>query len=255
MRRNGMIDPSSGVISRRQAVRLCGGLSVGIVCPMLLSACYRHLPSYRYRLSVVVETPCGIKSGSSVIEIGSTDKGRGFPGPEAGGIDTDIAGEAVPIEISTETMLFMLLTQPGHNEFAGALLWYLNPDIPIEETTESRLNALKRRTYAMPLPYMRAPVPPEREDQRLWPTFVTFRNRADPTSVVEVDPLNPAALLGSGVRIKSVTAQITSDEVDRKISKFLPWIYDRRGYLSGENTELVQSTKLSDHLNAGSFTR
>lgn len=231
------------------AVAVLAGVAV-------LSGCYRALPTYRYRLTVDVETPDGPRSGSSVIEIRTTDKGRGFPGPEAGGVDQSIKGEAVPVEIAPGVTLFALLTQRGEEQWAAYLMPRLNRDRDKIEPLEDWLNALKRRTDPMVLPFMRPPRPPEKGDRRLWPMLVTFRNNADPRSVLEVDPNDAVATLGHGVKITRITAQITADPVTHQMKKYLPWIDDKRiGVLSGNSTIQVNSDNIYDWMSKSSFIR
>lgn len=61
-----------------------------------------------------------------------------------------------------------------------------------------------------------------RED---YPMLVTFRDRLDPTSVVEVDPADAAASLGPGYSIRRITVSVTDDPItDGEVAKWLPWL-------------------------------
>jgi len=222
----------------------------------LLSGCDRPLPTYRYKLTVEVETPSGLKHGSSVIEVRSTDKGRGFPGPEAGGIDSSVIGEAVPIELSNGVIVFALLERPFDYDYAAGVMTTLNKDIRGRLSYSEFLTRLKQRREALSVPREIDNPNPAKPPIANWPMMVTFRNRSDPSSVIEVDPEKPQAILGRGVRIKNITAQVTNDAVDHKIANYLPWINTKgSSYLNGASSERVQDSSVAAHLTRSSFVR
>lgn len=43
-------------------------IPVALLCGLLLGGCERTISTHRYRLTLEVDTPAGLKSGSSVIE-------------------------------------------------------------------------------------------------------------------------------------------------------------------------------------------
>ena len=79
-------------------VRPIRRIALAAAALLLVPACGEQLPTYRYRMTVEVETPEGLRTGSSVIEV-RTRQGPGFPGPEAAGIATDVRGEAVAVVV------------------------------------------------------------------------------------------------------------------------------------------------------------
>lgn len=73
------------------------------------------------------------------------------------------------------------------------------------------------------------PVPREvegigREMVDNYPYLVTFKDIADPTSVVRVDPDDLAASFGAGYRLKAITVQVTDEPVTVGIVKKLGWL-------------------------------
>ena len=78
----------------------------------LLTGCDRMAPRFepiRYRLEAQVETPSGVKSGFSVIEV-TTDKSlRSF----------QVRGEAAAVDIAPGQTLFVLLRSPQTVDWAG----------------------------------------------------------------------------------------------------------------------------------------
>ena len=74
-----------------------------------LSACNPFHPSatIRYRMMVEVDTPQGLKTGSSVIE---TIFKKGSKMGDAGGISYHYRGEAVAVDLPGGKMLFVLMS-------------------------------------------------------------------------------------------------------------------------------------------------
>lgn len=81
------------------------------VLVLLLSTCGVFDPlfdkSYRFRMTVEVDTPDGLKTGSSVYEV--TAEGRWSPLPETQSSFLGERGEAVAVEIAPGRTLFALL--------------------------------------------------------------------------------------------------------------------------------------------------
>ena len=69
------------------------------------------LPDYRYRLTVEVDTPQGLRTGSSVIQVASSVSGPYALRP--GVVSTQVKGEAVAVDLPGGKVLFALLSKPG----------------------------------------------------------------------------------------------------------------------------------------------
>ena len=57
-----------------------------------------------------------------------------------------------------------------------------------------------------------------------YPYFVRFKDIKDPKSVEQVDPDNLAKSFGTGVKLKSLTVQMTDEPVTVGIEKRLGWL-------------------------------
>ncbi len=191
-----------------------------------LPGCGRRLPTYRYRMTVEVETPEGLKTGSSVIEVRTTNS-PAFPGPEAGGTRTRVKGEAVIVDLGEAGLLFALLRgQSGDVDAAGfyaadTLLGIRMNTGSAEDRREKirRLMAVERKGEIRPNRY---------------PMLVRFRDIDDPTTVERVDPDNLAASFGEGYRLRRITVAITDDRVSEGIEERLDWLGTTvTGYLDG----------------------
>lgn len=76
---------------------------------VLLLGCAEPLPAYRYKITVEIDTPKGVPASPAVREVRSFNQGEGFPGPEAGGVRKEIAGEAVALDLPNGETQFALL--------------------------------------------------------------------------------------------------------------------------------------------------
>jgi hypothetical protein len=216
--------------------------------PFLLSGCGSRIPTYRYRMTVEVNTPEGVREGSTVIEV-KTSKGPGFPGPEAAQISTEARGEAVAVDLGKRGFLFAVLNAPFDHPDAGGFAWALLPNLPNKgsgiEAIRARYDALKNVRGSVEL------------QPNSYPLLVTFGDLRRPDTVAEVDPQNLESTFGTGVHLQSIRVEITDDAPVKKIKDLLPWW---REYLDkhfdGSSTVMEEASKkdIAAHLSAGSFS-
>lgn len=170
--------------------------------------------SYRYRITVEVESPNGIVRGSSVHEETATLTSLRIG--DSTGKGAILRGEAVMVELADGPLFVLLVLPHAKGSLAGAVTVALDPAAAGPER-DDYFNAV--RGLGGWFGSARAELP--RED---WPLMVRFRDLDDPTSVERVDPANLAAQFGPGVRLKRILLETTSDEVTTGIEKRLAWI-------------------------------
>jgi hypothetical protein len=163
--------------------------------------------SWRYKMTVTVETPEGIKIGSAVREV--TVK-RGIALTPQMTADIEVKGEAVAIDLEKRGVLFMI----SNGDYAGNILFKMFPG--------------KDKKGKVVLP-------PE-----LYAPFVRFRDLGDPKTIENIrasnemedakkqHPRRPLIAFedafGMGVSVKEVTMEITSEPITWGIEKYLPWV-------------------------------
>jgi hypothetical protein len=190
-------------MTRRGVIGLLAGAAT-----LLLAGCGSR-ETIRYKLTVEVETPEGVKSGHSVNEViwtrsGSVEKAL-FGGLAGGGFQ--VKGEAVAVDLPNGQTLFVLLRSPASEEWAG----WVSHDVPKDGSA--------------------APVP--RKDNMgndNIPYFVRFKDIADPKSVEQVDADDLAKSFGRGYRLKALTLQRTSEPVTTGIGRLLPSYASESGF-------------------------
>ncbi|NMW32944.1 hypothetical protein HKD42_12810, partial [Altererythrobacter sp. RZ02] len=85
-------------------------------------------PDYRYRLTVEVETPEGLKSGSSVIEVQTNIAGE-YSIPTPGRVSQRLRGEAVTVDLDDGQVLFALLRSDSEADWAKQVMFLLTPSV------------------------------------------------------------------------------------------------------------------------------
>ena len=167
-----------------------------------------------YSITVEIETPEGIKTGSAVRRI--VAKKSYHMGFASEVITSRVHGEAVPVDLDGRDIVFLLATSVDlKNVFYQGKS--MNPDQELEF-------------------YRGLKVGDKAELKTRLPTLVTFTDMDDPKSVRLVqgyrfnvktqksDPVDDfEELFGKGVSLKSVLVEITNDDVTwGQVDKYLP---------------------------------
>jgi len=173
---------------------------------------------YRYKMTVEVNTPDGVKTGYAVREISIRTPP---PIPMLGEHRTGfgVRGEAVIVEIAPDKILFALVSgADGQYEFGGRHVSFLFSELaPNSPDAIIELWPVK--------PVTRRP----KLDNPL-PALVTFKDLRDPMSLTRLDANDLASAFGHGVALKEVTIQRTDAPVTEEIEKHINWLDDLERY-------------------------
>jgi hypothetical protein len=185
-------------------------------------------PDYRYRLTVEVDTPKGVKTGSSVIAV---EQAQVRPGsnPASIGLDRRVRGEAVAVDLPGGQTLFALLRSDNNVDWASYVFVYLAVDQSAENAADIARKVLEVEGVRT-LPRMWPPVA-HLDERSAYPMFVTFTDLADPTSVARVDPDDLTASFGGPTSLRRITVQLTEDPVTSGIEERLKWLVATQGTL------------------------
>jgi hypothetical protein len=174
-----------------------------------------------FRLTLVVDTPEGERSGSSVVQI--KIRFPGFLMEAVGSITTAVLGEATMVDLGPRGLLFALLVSEKELASGGTGPYplpfrsddyrgkYPNNDGSNAQTASffDELNRVKPKAEIL---------------LNDLPMLVRFRDPKDQTSIERVDPSDLSASFGSGVKLKRATVEITDDPVTKTIEIALPWV-------------------------------
>ena len=174
--------------------------------------------SYRFRMTVEVETPLGLRTGSGVYEV-SARKLIALTSEEAEG-SAGARGEATVVDLAGGPIFVLLKNddagQPLHARVTAALA----PEARIRNVEDYVATVGKLGGW---FGGAKAELP--RAD---WPLMVRFRDIDDPKSVEKVDP--------EAIGVKRIMVETTSDDVATGIEKRLGWLGDRGRIVSGPTT-------------------
>lgn len=196
--------------------------------------------SWRYRITVNVETPEGMKSGSAVREVRVSDIASYLR--IVGGLpEIKVKGEAVVVDLGKRGILFAVMNgHVGHEGDAYRNVFDAFP-YPGPRGALSRYGI----RYYDHLKEGFAYLAPEK-----YPKMVMFRDLENPMTAELVYGVQPRDRrddarnfvgiaynitdqfedkFGEGVKIKNVAMEMVRDPVTRKIDQYLPWLPDYFG--------------------------
>lgn len=194
---------------------------LGGATSLVLGGCgpFGGVAAYRFRMTVEVETPQGLKAGSSVYEVvAERNSTRLLTEERAGGVTT--RGQATVVDLHGSP-LFVLMKMPRAGDGLGAIATYaLSP-----ETPRGGIDNFLRTVEGLGGWFGGAKADLPRDD---WPIMVQFRDINVPSSVEEIRP--------EDFGVKRILLETTSDDVTSGIEKTLTWLGDRGMVVSGPKT-------------------
>lgn len=208
--------------------------------------------TWRYEMTVIVETPEGLKEGSAVREVSNSASNiKLFDLPDTGN-PAEFRGESVIIDLGERGLMFAVLGIDPYREFYYGFGKY------------SGASTVKGIRFFNNIPigkeFVLAP--------QFYPKMVKFENINDPKSVTlayetgngfgKREENNIEKLFGADVRIKEIRMKKVQDQITNNVNQYLPWMKNLRknGARLNANTSIAISTnELSDNLGPGSFSR
>ncbi len=214
----------------KKGLMICGGVVLLLVLAAGLWKQEFPSASWRYKITVEVETPEGIKTGSVVRETqASTDVRVG----DVGGGSAGTIGEAVVVDLGKRQYLVGLLPEGDDLSLA------MGGPPPGTREGMAYYSHLKEGKASLMM-------------KGALPHFVTFKNPDDPMTVENVDGQDLAKTFGDGVTLKDVTIEITDAPMTwGPLNTYLPWLEGLKGaYLNGSH---FGSRDVPLGLHAGNF--
>ena len=222
---------------------------IGLVIVALVGFWLTKYPigTWHYKMTVAIQTPEGVKTGSAVREVYVKS------GP---GLFTDstpkvtIKGEAVVIDLGPRGLIFALLRgdKMGVDYGQNVFLRTIGPNEGAGSTTPEGVRYFNSLPVGTSLDLT--------DNAQRLPMLVRFKDINDPKSVERVDPSNLAAIYGEGVSLKSVTIEITDEPITTGIEKYLSWLggyYDKM--FDGQRFEIATATnRFANSTNSGDFS-
>jgi len=180
-------------------------------------------PDHKYRLTMKVETPAGVRAASAIL---SVRPNRSYGGTGTGSSFPQTSGDALVLDLGEGRNLVVLLAygDDGANFDDASFL-----PARLLGATDRRISFRNVKEFAgapaLPVP------PPQR------PVFVSFANLADPKTARRVDTGDLEATFGKGYRLRDFSLGIVAngfwpidfggalgEPVTRGIEQKLPWL-------------------------------
>ena len=200
--------------------------SAAVGSALLLLGCSQFEPSetLRYRITVEVETPKGLRTGSSVWEYKITDVKFGFTP-----LSHDYRGEAVAVDLPNGQTLFALLKSgDGLPDYPANVIRQRLIQTPAykadwEHAFLTVFPEWRARGESWVLPAELPPFSEGKSPRSGYPLLVTFRDLVDPASAKRVNPGDLRAVFGEGYRLKAISITVTDEPVTKGVVRRQEW--------------------------------
>lgn len=187
--------------------------------------------AHRFRLTVEVETPDGLRSASSVVEVERKRIRLPVPGGRYAHL---VRGEAVYVDLGLGRNVVAVLAHGDNAEDVDRInsFWVeAYGRYKYDEDVWSGRKALRGAVELRP---------------PLIPTLVTFADRLDPGTVQVVRPGEFEAVFGPGFRFRRATLEVVPESVPVTtgvIERRLPWLVGMRTNLAGTRTAFTNDIR------------
>ena len=212
-----------------------------LLAALMLGGCWNDYV-WRQKQTVEVETPEGVKSGSSTVKVAWRDGIGLLPDPPS--FTNRIRGEATVVDLGNDQYLFALLGG------AERLAMRVFSDERLPDGTDALVPFAKK---------VLAQKGKSRQiEEEHYPLLVTFTDINDPTTVQRVDPDDLQASFGRGVRLKRITLAITDELVSEgNVGAVLGWLSTVGDeMLDGNRISTIKArNRLANDLTRLDFTR
>ncbi len=195
--------------------------------------------TYRYRMTVEVDTPEGVKSGSSVIEVKTIQRHEGLKQLFGKAASSTFKGEAPIVHLSDNRYLIALLHSDSNWNYAKGIIPYTFPMSgrkgsfnyysPVNKSIEYYKNLGNNLKGNIP------------SDQL--PILVVLNN-INNSEVQIIEPNELASIFGEGVSLRRILLEITNDPVTWILNNKLNWLSEGKmktalKYKNGNKKELT----------------
>ena len=222
-------------------------LTLALVAVAAVAAAYAwiaHMPSkeaHRFRLTIEVDTPRGLRTGSSVVEVEREEGRWPVPGPRH---TFRVRGEAVFVDLGGGRNLVAIFAHGENAEDVDRIITLWVEAYGHHRWDEDVWTGRRELRGVVKLE------PP------LVPTLVTFADPLDPNTVRFVRPGEFEEVFGPGFRSRRATLEmvpasvpVTSGIIERR----LPWLVGMTTNLAG--TRFRSTNDIRERLNPRRFKR
>jgi hypothetical protein len=192
-----------------------GILVVGVVAAFALSEVIKpEVFTWRYKITVEIETPEGIKSGSAVRELRVLKNNREIT-PQVPPYNFEVVGEAVVVDMGERGTLFGLIGSRA--DLLGTFDDKFQSHPPSFRSMTTSLDYEAELELGITRPF----------ERDIW--FVAFEDIEDPQSIFTIKPEDFESFFGKGVKLKNKYITIVDEPISYgRVEQFLNWINFKR---------------------------
>ena len=215
-------EPDDGMSGR--VTRNIVGLVVIVLALLLVKSCFFPTRTHRpLRVTAEIDTPMGLRTGSSVIDFVYETVPKWLPGSL--GFSRQLVGEAPVVDLGGGRFLIVLLHDQHWNRDVATLL----------DARRRHEDGTVKETWL--------------------PMLVTFTDPSDATSIVEVSPKDLASAFGPGYALRRIVAEPSTDRPSFGGLKQIPAVRDRILHGSAEGPIAPNPTMYASTMTARQLTR
>ena len=202
-------------------------ITIGVLCGLaVLWSIFYPWGTWRYKMTVVVETPEGLKTGSVVREV-SVGSEPAFLGTSGGG-SASAKGEAVVVDLGKRGKLFVLNDYPYVESSMYRIFWDAFPiaegRIALTPKGIRYYRSLKNKKAILSADYNLLMVTFMDLTKPETVTVVRAQHVKNDNKIYIIDQFQKN--FGTGVRLKEIILETTEEPVTWQIDKTLPWIFN-----------------------------
>ncbi|NQZ14604.1 MAG: hypothetical protein HRT94_07260 [Alphaproteobacteria bacterium] len=151
--------------------------------------------TWRYKITIEIDTPEGVKSGSVIREVSNSASNTGMGFSESTK-PAKVSGEAVVVDLGEKGKLFALINWRSYTEFSEVFVYRETNGIP---------DAIRF--------YKNVPAGSKGEltNKMFWPEMVRFRDISDAKSIEAVNKKDISKTYGDGYAIKRIIIEATNE--------------------------------------------
>jgi|JI10StandDraft_1071094.scaffolds.fasta_scaffold10247_5 hypothetical protein len=170
---------------------------------------------WRYKMTVSVETPEGLKTGSAVREVSVKFEPRAGYKPHPYHVTTKVKGEAVVVDLGERGVLFALIDPDDYRfvfeAFPGP------PGLTLEGAEFYSSLVAGQKNLLEP-------------DPKRNPRLAKFSNKNDYRTISLILPDELSSFYGMGVVLKEISVEISNSPLTQKVDGYLPSYSDESGF-------------------------
>lgn len=195
---------------------------------ILSPACSEEMPRYRYKMTVQISTPYGIREGSSVLEK-RAQRRASFPGPEHGGVFGYVVGEAVRIDLGGGRAAYALLAEGDSN---GGNDIVQNAIIRQKTLGNIKYNKIDYPTISSKISSTNYKISLEEE---FYPLTIIFLDEKNPYTMENLKNNT------HGYKVTNVIIESTKEKITHKIENNIPWINHPEKFRKDKNNPFTST--------------